>query len=388
MRVTTKMMISNVSRDLFRNTEKLNDINQKVSSQKEIAKASDDPIGMGRILDYRKTLAAIEQYQDNISQGTAWIEFTESTLDLVSTLLSEAREVAGREHSPSPSVDNLTQGGDAVANPVSVNISLPDAVITGMDQFQVDYASGTGTWSITNGLAEYPGAQISGDADGFTVDLDNDGKADITGRAASSLTADASTAFDLKVYTTDAEQVKGIYDQILGLANTELGGNYLFAGYQTDTAPYSRDADYNITYAGDDGAIQRIMAEDTTLQINVTGNEVFNQDVDIFTVLKDLIGALEANDETAVGVQSEKLETGMTQVNNVRVKGGPKLTRLETMGNYWTNYGQHVEEALSGIEDADMATAILELKAQETAYETALSAAARVIQPSLIKFLS
>jgi flagellin-like hook-associated protein FlgL len=387
MRVTTKMMIGNVSRDLFRNTEKLSAINGKVASQKEIARASDNPIGMGQILDYRTTIATIDQYQENISQGKAWLEFTESTLDLVSNLVSGAREVAGRKHALSPSVDQVTQGGDAANHPVSVNIALPDAVTAGLDRFQVDYASATGTWSIANGLTDYPAARISGDADGFSIDLDDDGKADINGAADGSLTADASTAFDIKVHTTDAAQIEGLYDQILGLANTKLGSNYIFAGHQTDAAPYSRDADYNVHFAGDDGAVRRIMGPDETVQINAPGNDVFNKNVDVFSTLRDLIGALEAGDETAIGILAEDLETALNQVNSARIKGGPKLTRLQTTDDYWSNYQQHLQQRLSQTEDTDMATAILELKAQETAYETALSAAARVIQSSLIKFL-
>ena len=387
MRVTTKMMIGTVSRDLLRNTQKLNEANQKVSSQKEIAKASDNPIGMGKILDYRTTISTIEQYQENISQGTAWVEFTETTLDLVSELLSEAREVAAGEHSLSPAAENTVQGGDAVNNPISVSIPLPDAVTAGVESFQVDYAAGSGTWSITNGLTEYPSAQISGDADGFSIDLDNDGKTDLRGAASGSLTADASATFDLSSLSTAAEQVQGIYDQILSLANTQFGSSYIFAGHQTTSPPYSRDDDYNITYSGDDGTIDRIVGNGEAVQINATGNDVFNKNVDVFTALKDLIDGLKANDETVLADQTEKIETAINQVTNVRVKGGPKLTRLETANNYWTNYSQNVQESLSAIEDADMPTAILELNAQEIAYETALSAAAKVIQPSLIDFL-
>ena len=42
-----------------------------------------------------------------------------------------------------------------------------------------------------------------------------------------------------------AENVKEIYDQVMQLANSRFGGRYMFAGYQTDTAPFTRDADPN-----------------------------------------------------------------------------------------------------------------------------------------------
>src|SRR5690606_25596976 len=42
---------------------------------------------------------------------------------------------------------------------------------------------------------------------------------------------------------------------------------------------------------------------------------------------------------------------------------------------------------LSGIEDIDLAAVVLELSTQEVAYNAALGATARVLQPSLLDFL-
>jgi flagellar hook-associated protein 3 FlgL len=42
---------------------------------------------------------------------------------------------------------------------------------------------------------------------------------------------------------------------------------------------------------------------------------------------------------------------------------------------------------LSDTEDADMAQAIVELQIQQTAYETSLATAARILQRSLMDFL-
>ena len=36
-----------------------------------------------------------------------------------------------------------------------------------------------------------------------------------------------------------AKEVQDIYDQIVALANSKFGGNYIFSGHQTDTAPFS-----------------------------------------------------------------------------------------------------------------------------------------------------
>jgi flagellar hook-associated protein 3 FlgL len=46
-----------------------------------------------------------------------------------------------------------------------------------------------------------------------------------------------------------------------------------------------------------------------------------------------------------------------------------------------------VTSQLSDIEDVDLPKAIMELQIQQTSYQAALAATAKVIQPSLIDFL-
>jgi flagellar hook-associated protein 3 FlgL len=46
-----------------------------------------------------------------------------------------------------------------------------------------------------------------------------------------------------------------------------------------------------------------------------------------------------------------------------------------------------MKQNLSNVEDADMAEAMMELQMQQVAYQSALAATARAIQPSLVDFL-
>ncbi|RQR43075.1 MULTISPECIES: flagellar hook-associated protein FlgL [unclassified Burkholderia] len=51
-----------------------------------------------------------------------------------------------------------------------------------------------------------------------------------------------------------AAQLEGYRDQLVSLANsTDGAGNYLFAGYQNSTAPFTKDAAGSISYVGDTG---------------------------------------------------------------------------------------------------------------------------------------
>ena len=52
MRVSSNAVYSTVMGNIFRNSERLLKAQVKVATGKRINKASDDPIGMGNVLDY------------------------------------------------------------------------------------------------------------------------------------------------------------------------------------------------------------------------------------------------------------------------------------------------------------------------------------------------
>jgi flagellin-like hook-associated protein FlgL len=76
MRVTLNTMTESLVRYLNAQNEALYDRQTIIASQKRINKSSDDPIAMGKILDYRQTQSSIDQYQANIQSGMTRLDFT------------------------------------------------------------------------------------------------------------------------------------------------------------------------------------------------------------------------------------------------------------------------------------------------------------------------
>jgi flagellar hook-associated protein 3 FlgL len=192
-----------------------------------------------------------------------------------------------------------------------------------------------------------------------------------------------------------AYQVKDIYDHVMQLANSRFEDNYIFSGHATDTAPFSRDADFNATYHGDDGQVRIMVAENTEVRIDADGSKIFqnaaNGGVNIFDELKNLIDGLENSDPVAGSAQIKAtvstLYNGRQQINDRRSEYAPAVYRLQATGDYWTQLKPKIQEALAATEQADIPKAIVEMKNLETAYETTLATAARIIQPSLMDFL-
>lgn len=192
-----------------------------------------------------------------------------------------------------------------------------------------------------------------------------------------------------------ALQVKDLYDQVMQMANSKLNGNYIFSGHATDTAPFSRDANFNATYNGDDGKSRIIVSENVEVNIVADGRNIFqdaaNGGVNIFDELKNLIDGLENPDPVAGSAQIEAtvkvLQGGRDQINSRRSEYTPALYRLQATDEYLTNLRPKVEEAMATLEQADITKAAVELLNLELAYETTIATAARIIQPSLLNFL-
>jgi flagellar hook-associated protein 3 FlgL len=195
-----------------------------------------------------------------------------------------------------------------------------------------------------------------------------------------------------------ATQVKEIFEQVLQLANSKWGERYMFAGDQTDTAPFQVDDlsdPYTVSYRGDDGSFRYTIADGVAVSVDADGANYFqNADdggVDIFDELHALIDGLE-NPDLAEGSDQiratiDPLEDAHVQIMNKRSEAAPKLYRLQATEQHWANIQNTVQAAIAREEDVDLAQAIIELKNLETAYESTIAAASRIIQPSLVNFL-
>jgi flagellar hook-associated protein 3 FlgL len=297
MRVTNKMTADLITRDLYRAQQLLLDAQVKVATGKRINKPSDDPIGMEKVLDYRKIISTIDQYNENIDHGKNQLEITSTILEEVEALLTEAKNWA------------------------------------------VQFGSG------------------------------------------SDMSASAAII-----------ELKSLYDEIMDLANTKIGNNYIFGGHVTNSAPFSRDANYDADYTGDNGDITVLVGDNVHVKINANGEDIFSVDgagggTDVFGALERLINALETNDSTAAFAEVANLEGAVAQVQSISTETSVYYGRMESSENFLIKYKSNIEDMLNEIENMDPAQAIVEMQLQEAAYITCLETASKIIQPSLVDFI-
>jgi flagellar hook-associated protein 3 len=109
---------------------------------------------------------------------------------------------------------------------------------------------------------------------------------------------------------------------------------------------------------------------------------------DVLGSMMLLVQSLHNNDRSAVSELIGTLDSALNTVLNQRASTGAKVVRMETTLSRLEDYDLNYTKLLSQVEDADVTKLITDLAMAQNAYQSALNAAARIIQPSLLDFLS
>ncbi|MRR05573.1 MAG: flagellar hook-associated protein 3 [Deltaproteobacteria bacterium] len=296
MRVTPGMIADNALYNLQKGRTVLGRLQEQITSGSIVNRPSDDPIATRQLLDIENKLEKGEQYQANITNGNLWLNLTETALEGMINVITEARKTAGKI---------------------------------------------------------------------------------------------ASGSTDSTVRDNAASQLTELKKQLVDMGNTQLGDQYLFAGFKSDTSPFSKnDNDYYGT--GDDISVE--IDQDSLAAINITGDKLLKGtgvygSVDILQTFDNLITAITNNDTSTIQSEAEKLDAAMKQVANAVSDVGNRLTRLDSAKTMITQNQNTLSGIISGTQEVDMIKAATELNQQQTAFEAALAATAKISQLSLLDYL-
>ena len=94
MRVTEKMTSDNAIYNINKSQNRLNQLNELLSSNQNINRPSDDPIGTRQILDMQSQVRSIDQYMSNIQNGQTWTSVANTALQGMNDFLTQAKSAA------------------------------------------------------------------------------------------------------------------------------------------------------------------------------------------------------------------------------------------------------------------------------------------------------
>jgi len=122
-------------------------------------------------------------------------------------------------------------------------------------------------------------------------------------------------------------------------------------------------------------------------QINVGGEEVLTSDVDLFDLMVRMKNALFKNDSAGVNQTIDEVTGALDQVSAAMGKIGVAHQGFDLASARMDTQNVNLEALKSNLENADLAEVAVRLQAEQMAYQSALAAAAKILNTSLINFL-
>lgn len=181
-----------------------------------------------------------------------------------------------------------------------------------------------------------------------------------------------------------AAEVDQIREGLLGTANTVHLGRPVFGGVTAGPVAY----DVSGNWVGSPGTVNRSVAAGVMVRVDVDGPSAFGGFGDTtFDHLSQLSTALRAGDLSGITSAITALNGDSTRLTTVMAEAGTRAGRIEAARTGAGDDELKLTNSLSEVENADLPRVIVDLKLQETAYQAALAATARVMQPSLLEFL-
>ncbi len=188
-----------------------------------------------------------------------------------------------------------------------------------------------------------------------------------------------------------AIELRGHFDELLGLANTkDEQGNYLFSGFQGNTRPFEQTAN-GVEYKGDQG--QRLIQVSSSRQLPVseTGEAVFGPDgSNMFQTIDGFIGALETSGgmpDGAVSAALQELDSALDNVLTKRAAVGSRLQEIDALQQIGEDTAIQYQQSLSRLQDLDFAQAISDMVRQQALLEAAQKTFTRVSGLSLFNLI-
>lgn len=222
------------------------------------------------------------------------------------------------------------------------------------------------------------------------------GISDFLSQAKTLVNSISSGSNDATERQTVNDQLVALKKQIVDMANTQSGDQYVFGGANSSTPPFNTT---NNNYAGDSTQLQVEVAQNSTQAMNLTGDRVLQGSgsspsygsTNILQTFDNLIAAVgnstTPSNVTAIQAGAKDLETGAKQIANAQSDLAARMIRLDNMTKMNTSNKNTLQDISSNIQYVDLAKLGVELTQQQNAFSAALSATAKISSMSLLDYL-
>ncbi len=194
----------------------------------------------------------------------------------------------------------------------------------------------------------------------------------------SQLTSAVSLATEANNGTMDASnlesignQLVGVRDEVLSLANTTYLGQYIFAGSKGGTAPYTLNTNSTpavATYQGDDDVSYLETPNGQKIQLNIPGNQIFSASgSDVLGTLNALIADYSSGTAAPTAdADAQALSTVLGHVSQQRILLDNSLSRLTAAESYTQSESTQLTASQTNLLQANVGEVATQLSTAET----------------------
>jgi flagellar hook-associated protein 3 FlgL len=205
----------------------------------------------------------------------------------------------------------------------------------------------------------------------------------VANRALQIATQFGNDTYNASDRATAAVEVDGLFQQTVGLLNTQYGGRYIFGGFKDSTAPF----DANGAYQGDPGVRTVEIAPGLYQTASIDANTIIkggSGGVDLMKTLSDLSAALKSNNGDAIRASVDNINSAISQVAVGRTQAGMAQDAFQSAVTTAQTAASDETVKLGKLLDADILDASTRLASAQYALNATLTAAAKTMSLSLV----
>lgn len=190
-----------------------------------------------------------------------------------------------------------------------------------------------------------------------------------------------------------AQELGPILQQFVGLASTQVEGRYIFSGDADQTAPYTVDLSQTApvsAYQGSDATRLAQHPNGTTFRVSHTAQQIFDSSdptANVFNAIVNLRNALLNNDSVAISTSVDGLKSAGDHLSSELAFYGTTQNTVANAQDFGQSLQVQLKTQISGLEDADISQAILELNQGKVQQQAALNSRSQLPQTTLFDYL-
>jgi flagellar hook-associated protein 3 FlgL len=191
-------------------------------------------------------------------------------------------------------------------------------------------------------------------------------------------------ASDLKAISN---QLAGVRDEVLSLANTNYQGQYVFGGSQTGTTPFTLSnatTPATVTYNGDSDVNTLQSPTGQSIQLNLPGNQIFTSaTANVLGTLNNLVADYASGTAGSGVADTAALNSALNFVSQQRVTIDNSITRLNDASGAATEQATQLTAVQTNLMQADIPSVSTQLALAQSQQSALISVIAALGQGSL-----